>query len=112
MGTRVLFLRTYPIGPACGELVHTARCWIRNAVGLLRGHMVVIRCPGLQILDAHPKYHHTVTWVESGRRVCRELKLIGIFLGVGSLEIAWPSRLAAEFCSLYPVARPSQKLPP
>jgi hypothetical protein len=74
-----LFFRTYRTGWSCVELSYRARHRIRSAVSLGRAHPVVIRGVRLQIVHAHPKDHVTATWVDSGRRHCRQVKVIGIF---------------------------------
>ena len=72
-----LFFRTHRW--SCVELSHRARHRIRTAVSLGRAHLVVIRGVRLQIVHAHPKDHVAVSWVDSGGRHCRQVKVIRIF---------------------------------
>src|SRR5579862_5606589 len=73
-----LFFCAYPIGWLGFELLHRARHRISIAVSLGRAHPVVIGGLGLQMVHAHPKDHVTVTWVDSGGRHCRQVKVVGI----------------------------------
>jgi hypothetical protein len=76
---RGFIFRTHLIGWSCVELSHRARHPISIAVSLGRAHPVVIRGLRLQMVHAHPKDHVAMTWVDSVRRNCRQVKVIGIF---------------------------------